>query len=321
MKFVYAISSKIQTMADDEILHDFSPMFKAYKDGRIDRLTNQDRVPPSVDPTTGVQSKDVDIAPEINISARIFRPVNADPSHKLPLLVYFHGGGFVVQSPFSPVYHQHLNFLVAQAKIVAVSVNYRLIPENPLPIPFDDSWLALQWIASQSTEDWIKDYADLDRVYFGGDSAGANIAHNMAMRVGSQKLEGMNLRGIFLNCPYFWGASPIGNEASNPLKKFVDELLALTCPGLGLDEPWINPATDAKISSLGAKKVLVFVAEKDVLKDRGLNYTEILRNSGWDGEVECVEVAGEEHIFSVFYPEADNGIAMLKKVASFINDH
>ncbi|KAL8541361.1 hypothetical protein ACS0TY_002566 [Phlomoides rotata] len=306
----------------DEMLCDFSPMFKVYKDGRIDRLTNQETVPPSVDPTTGVQSKDVEIAPEFNISARIFRPGNANPSQKLPLLVYFHGGAFAVQSAFSPLYHKHLNFLVSEANVVAVSVNYRLAPENPMPIPFDDSWLALQWVASQFTEegheDWIKDYADLNRVYFGGDSAGATIAHNMAIRIGSEKLGGLKLRGIFLNCPYFWGANPIGDEA-NPVKGFIDQLFVFTCPGSGMDEPWINPANDEKVSSLRGEKVLVYVAEKDALKWRGLSYKEILKNGGWDGEVECVEVAGEDHVFSVFSPDGENGSAMLKKVASFIN--
>ncbi|KAL8527495.1 hypothetical protein ACS0TY_005366 [Phlomoides rotata] len=307
----------------DEILCDFSPMLKAYKDGRIDRLTNQETVPPSVDPTTGVQSKDVEIAPEFNISARIFLPGNANPSQKLPLLVYFHGGGLVVQTAFSPLYHKHLNFLVAEANVVAVSVDYRLAPENPIPIPFDDSWLAIQWVASQFTEEghegWIKDYADPNRVYFGGDSAGATITHNMAIRVGPEKLGSLKLRGFFLNCPYFWGANPIGDEADHPMKGLIDQLLVLACPGLSMDEPWINPANDEKIWSLGGEKVLVYVAGKEVTKWRGLNYKEILKNGGWDGEVECVEVAGEDHIFSVFSPDGPNGSAMLKKVASFIN--
>ncbi|KAG6383200.1 hypothetical protein SASPL_157055 [Salvia splendens] len=115
--------------------------------------------------------------------ARIYLPPNADPTKKLPLLVYYHGGGFIVESAFPPLYHKHLNRLVTQANVVAVSVNYRLAPEFPLPIAFEDSWRALKWIA-EGEEEWINEFADLKSVYLGGDSAGGNIAHNIAMRVG-----------------------------------------------------------------------------------------------------------------------------------------
>ncbi|KAI3446014.1 hypothetical protein Pfo_002679 [Paulownia fortunei] len=312
----------------EEILHDFSPMLRAYKDGRVERLTGQDFVPASVDPQTGVQSKDVEISPEINVSARLYLPGNANPSKKLPLLVYFHGGGFAVESPFSPLYHKHLNFLVAEANVVAVSVNYRLAPEHPLPIAYEDSWLALKWVASQSTEEgheeWIKDYADLNRVYLGGDSAGGNIAHNIAIRVGTEKLDGINLSGIFLNCPFFGGEDPIESEAKDQFiiwKSFTDKLWFYVCPSMsGCDEPWINPAKDQKLSSLGCRRVLVYVAEKDFLKDRGWYYKETLSKSGWDGDVEFVEVTGQDHVFSVFSPDGEHGMAMLKKVASFINE-
>ncbi|KAK4437860.1 putative carboxylesterase 2 [Sesamum alatum] len=309
----------------DQILHDFPPLLRVYKDGRVERLTGLDFVPASVDPATGVQSKDVVIAPEIDLSARIFLPANADPSKKIPLLLYFHGGGFVAESAFSHQYHKHLNFLVAEANVVAVSVNYRLAPEHPLPIAFEDSWLSLKWVASQSTdaghEKWIQDYADLGRVYLGGDSAGGNIAHNIAMRVGLEKLNGINLRGIFLNCPFFWGEDPILNEEKGvDMRSFTYKFLRYVCPSISsCDEPWINPATDEKLASLECGKVLVYVAEKDRLKDRGWYYKDSLTKSGWNGDVEVVEVKEEDHVFSVLCPDAENSLAMLKKVAAFIN--
>ncbi|XP_057788485.1 probable carboxylesterase 2 [Salvia miltiorrhiza] len=306
----------------NEILHDFFPLLRVYKNGRIERLMGQETVPPSLDPATGVQSKDVDIAPEINLSARIYLPPNADRSKKLPLLVYYHGGAFIIESAFSAQYQKHLNHLVAQANVVAVSVNYRLAPESPLPAAFEDSWRALNWSA-EGKEEWIKEFADLNRVYLGGDSAGANIAHNMAMRVGSENPEGFNLRGIFLNCPFFGGVDPIGSETTEQSKRgreFSERLWRFVWPGLrGSDEAWVNPGKDPKISGLGCGKVLVYVAEKDFLKERGWYYKEVVSNCGWKGEIQCVEVAGEEHIFSVIAPHTEMGIAMLRKVASFIN--
>ncbi|KAL8060546.1 hypothetical protein ABFX02_02G031800 [Erythranthe guttata] len=310
----------------DEILYDFTPMLKAYKDGRIQRLTGHEFVPASLDPATGVNSKDVQISPEIGVAARIYLPGDANPAAKLkfPVVVYFHGGGFVVDSPFSPLYHKHLNHLVAESNAVAVSVDYRLAPEHPLPTAYEDSWLALEWIFSgeAQNEEWIRDYADLGRVYLGGDSAGGNIAHHLAIRVGSEQNTGsnINLRGIFLNCPFFGGSDPIGGEMAL-VKTIVDNLWVFVHPKEfpGHDGPWINPAKDPRVSGLGCRRVLVYVAEKDYLKDRGWYYKETLEKSGWFGEIEVVEVEGEEHVFSVFSPDGENGLAMIKKVASFIN--
>ncbi|XP_073065691.1 2-hydroxyisoflavanone dehydratase-like [Primulina eburnea] len=312
----------------NEILHDLSPLLRQYKDGRVERLIGSGLIPPSFDPETGVQSKDVVIAPEINLSARLYLPKNASPAEKLPILLYFHGGGFVLESAFSELYQNHLNHLVAEANVVAVSLNYRLAPEHPLPIAFEDSWLALEWIASQFTEEghheeWIKEHADANRVYIGGDSAGGTIAHYVALRAGIEKLKGITLRGAFLNCPFFWGEVPMGNEETHPMysKSFLDALWNFANPSStkGCDDPLINPETDPRIASLGCKRLLLYVAEKDVLRVRGLHYKEVLEKNGWDGEIEVVDVAGEVHVFSVFAPASENGVAMIKKVSSFIN--
>ncbi|KAL2537524.1 putative carboxylesterase 2 [Forsythia ovata] len=283
----------------DQILHDFYRMMRVYKNGRVERLVGTEYAPPSVDPTTGVQSKDVEIAPEINVSARLYLPKTPIPAR---------------------------NFLFLSTFTAAALL---LAPEHPLPIAYEDSWLALKWAASHSIgnddEEWIKDYADLDHGYLGGDSAGANIAHNVAMRVGSEKVEWINLNGVFLNCPFFGGKDPMGNESLTTYafqKNFLDKLWPFACPTTtGLDDPLINPDMDPNLSCFGSKKVLVYVAEKDVVRERGFYYKEVLEKSGWNGDVEVVEVKKEKHIFSVFYPKSDNGIAMLKRVGSFLNQH
>lgn len=136
----------------DQIEFDFPPFARVYKGGRLERLLGTTTVPPSdEDPETGVASKDVVISPETNVSARLYLPKLVDPSRKLPILVYYHGGGFCVETPYSPTYHLFLNRLVAQANLVAVSVDYRRIPEHPLPAAYDDSWAALQWVVAHAT--------------------------------------------------------------------------------------------------------------------------------------------------------------------------
>ncbi|KAF8405069.1 hypothetical protein HHK36_009966 [Tetracentron sinense] len=300
---------------DSEVAHDFSPFFQVYKDGRVERFFGTEFVPPSLDPRTGVSSKDVIIAPETGVSARIYIPkIINNPIGKLPLLVYFHGGAFCLGSAFSPTYHSYLNSLVAEANVVAVSVEYRLAPEHLLPIAYHDSWASFEWVASHSkgegSEAWLKDHADFSRVFFAGDSAGANIAHNMAMRAGAAELDGLKLLGVVLVHPYFLGE---GEER-------VDKLWHFLCPSTtGCDDPRINPAAGPSLSGLGCTRVLVCVAEKDRLRERGVFYYETLGKSGWEGEMEIMETDGEDHVFHLFNPTCQKAVEMTKKMASFMN--
>ncbi|KAJ4716341.1 Alpha/beta hydrolase-3 [Melia azedarach] len=308
-----------------EIAQDFSPMVKIYKDGRVERLKGTDVVPPSFDPKTNVESKDSLYSPENGLSVRLYIPRNTNQNQKLPLLVYFHGGGFCIESAFSPVYHNYLNALVSEANIVAVSVDYRLAPENPLPCAYDDSWDALKWVAShvngEGPEDWLKFHADFQRVFFAGDSAGANLAHHMAIRHGREILNGVKVVGIILAHPYFWGKEPVGTEVTDVLKRgYIEELWRFTCPSTtGCDDPLINPAVGSNLESLGCSRVMVFVAEQDLLRARGWFYYEKLKESGWKGDVEIIETEGEQHVFHLFNPNCENAVAMLKRFASFFN--
>ncbi|KAL0299925.1 UNVERIFIED_CONTAM: 2-hydroxyisoflavanone dehydratase [Sesamum angustifolium] len=126
-----------------EVLTDLSPFIKVY----TDRLLGTPHVPPSPeDPTTGVASKDTTISP--NVSARLYLPKLSDPTQKLPILVYYHGGGFCVESAFSFQYHRYMNILSSKSGALVVSVEYRLAPEHLLPAAYDDSWYALEWVCS-----------------------------------------------------------------------------------------------------------------------------------------------------------------------------
>ncbi|KAL2460230.1 putative carboxylesterase [Abeliophyllum distichum] len=307
-----------------DILYEVYPFIRVYQNGTIHRFIGTERVPASFDPTTGVKSKDIQISPELNLLARFYIPENA--SHKLPLLIYIHGGGFFTESAFSPTYHRHLNSLVAKANVIALSIEYRLAPENPLPITYEDSWIALKWAVSHSKgnghEVWLNNYADFGRVYLGGDSAGANIVHNMAMRVGLESPEyGVKLSGVFLNCPYFTGKNPIGNEIANMNGRntIVNIWLRAYPNSTGLDDPLVNPVMDPKLSKLGCKRVLIFVSGNDFLRDRGWYYKEALYKSGWTGNANVVEAKGEDHVFNLIYPTSPKAIHMLKTLASFLN--
>ncbi|PQQ20869.1 putative carboxylesterase 12 [Prunus yedoensis var. nudiflora] len=195
------------------------------------------------DPETGVRSKDIVLSLESGLSARIFLPKLPDPTQKLPLLVFIHGGAFVIEFPYSPLYHSHVALLTSEANVVVLSVHYRRAPEHPLPVAYEDSWEALQWAAAHSNrngpETWLNDYVDFDHVFVGGDSAGATLTNHMVHRAGVHRLSGAKIVGMILLHPYF------GNEKPNKLL----EVIFPACSGL--NDPRMNPGKDPKLGRLG----------------------------------------------------------------------
>ncbi|KAJ4963756.1 hypothetical protein NE237_023695 [Protea cynaroides] len=312
---------------NDDVLHDFAPFIRIYKDGRIERLVGNEIVPATIsDPKTGVSSKDVIIVSETGVSARLFLPKITNSSDgKLPLLIYIHGGGFCVETPFSPLYDSYVSSLVAEAKVVAVSIHYRRAPEHPLPIAYDDSWAVIQWIASHSnrngTESWLNNHADFQRVSIMGDSAGANIAHNMVVRATETPLEGVRFVGLGLIHAFFHEEEPVGPDVSDEeMKAKTTKLWRVMFPTtIGCNDPLINPAACTNLKRLACKRVVVCVAEKDPLIGGPLFYHKTLHKSGWEGEMELMEVQGEGHVFHLFNPTNDKAVAMKTRLASFLN--
>ncbi|KAJ4716343.1 2-hydroxyisoflavanone dehydratase-like [Melia azedarach] len=284
--------------------------FRVYKDGRVELFRpHWDKVPPSNHHTTGVRSKDVFISSEPPVSARVFIPKLTDPNQKIRLLLYVHGGGFSMQSAFAPYYHNFCSRVSAQANAIVVSVEYGLFPDRPIPACYDDSWVALKWAASHVSRNgpdpWLNDHADFGKVFIGGDSAGGNISHTLAFRVGSTGLPGVKVVGVILLHPYFGGTED-------------DEMWLYMCPNNGgLQDPRMNPPVE-DLAKLGCERVLIFVAEKDHLNAVGKNYYEKLKRSGWKGTVELVENDGEDHCFLFQNLEYEKAVELTNKFVSFI---
>ncbi|KAI0507584.1 hypothetical protein KFK09_013710 [Dendrobium nobile] len=297
--------------ANEEVEIDIFPFFRMYRSGRVERFGGTDKVPPSLDPATGVDSKDVIIDPSTGVFARLYLPPTANDGGKLPILFYIHGGGFCIESAASPVYHRHLNDLSSLTPLIAVSVDYRLAPEHRLPAAYDDSWTAFRWVFSRA-DPWLAQHGDFGRVFVAGDSAGGNIAHHIALRAAA---EGLAIKGMALIHPYFGGSVPVGSESadSGRMWKFIFPDTE------GLDDPRRNPVAEGapSLAALGCERVLVTVAEKDFLRDRGVIYYEKLKESGWRGEVELVETPEANHVFHLSHPETEQAKNKIKLLADF----
>ncbi|KAL4191975.1 hypothetical protein AMTRI_Chr06g169990 [Amborella trichopoda] len=300
-----------------EAFKKYSP-FVVHTDGTVERIKDTEILQPSPFSDAGVTSKDVDISP--NVSVRLYIPHSAlSSTTKLTTLVYFHGGGFVAESPFSPIFHTYQDALSAKAGAIIISVNYRLAPEHPLPAAYDDSWEAVEWTVGLSDE-WLRDHADLDRLFLAGDSAGGNIVHQMGMRAGKPASK-VRLRGLVLVHPFFWGPNLSDTEKEH--KELVERMWKMASPPVvGIMQcHWVNwQAEDATpLSKLGCRQVMVCVAELDFLKKKGREYYEALKEIGWEGRVEFVETEGEGHGFHLIKPDCEKARVFMDQLVSFLN--
>lgn len=323
------------TTPTKEIDRDLPPLLRVYKDGTVERLLGSPVVPAIPhDPETEVSSKDIVISQTPLISARIHLPKQSNPQNqKVPILIYYHGGAFCLESAFSFLHQRYLNIVASRSNVVVVSVEYRLAPEHPLPAAYEDGWEALKWVTSHSTdnkpinsEPWLIEHGDFSRFYIGGDTSGANIAYHVALRVGGgvEKLPGdVKIAGALLAFPLFWSSYPVLEEPvegfEQSLSRKVWNFVYPDAPG-GIDNPLINPLADGapSLTTFGSNKMLIFVAGNDELRDRGIWFYEAVKKSEWEGDVELIRVDGEEHCFQIYHPESENSKDMMKRIASFL---
>jgi acetyl esterase len=210
------------------------------------------------------------------VPIRVYTPPGEAP---FPVLLYFHGGGFVLGNlaEFEPF----CTHLAAGARCIVVSVDYRLAPEAPFPAAVDDAWEALEWVASNATSFG----GDASRLAVAGDSAGGNLAAVLSLI--ARDRGGPELSHQTLICPWL----DLSEEATRAesFHLFGDGLW-LSAESLswyrGLYLRDLGEAHDPRVSPLLAPDVsalpraLVILAEFDVLADQGRAYARRLREAG-----------------------------------------
>lgn len=206
------------------------------------------------------------------ITTRIIRPT-ADSD--LPVLVWFHGGGFVAGSHRT---HDAVLRPVANAvPCIAVIPDYRLAPEHPFPAAFDDCWSVLEWVTRRA-----RDFGgDPARIAVGGDSAGGNLAAAVAIAAPDA---GIDLRLQLLVYPVldddFERPSMIENATgygleTEAMRYYIDAYL----PDPESRSDW--RALPMKSRHLrGVAPAAVMTAEYDPLRDEGEAYAVRLQENG-----------------------------------------
>ncbi|XP_051188114.1 probable carboxylesterase 12 [Lolium perenne] len=306
---------------DDEVLLEAPAQFRIYKSGRMDRLNEPTLSPPGLDEATGVTSRDVVLDADTGVSVRLYLPKLPDHHSptKLPVLVFFHGGAFLLGSADDAAYHNYVNALAAEAGVLAVSVDYRLAPEHPLPAAYDDSWAALRWAAS-AQDGWIAEHGDLSRLFLAGDSAGANIVHDMLLRAASND-NSPRVEGAILLHPWFSGTTAVEGEPP-AASKVTGMLWSYACPGAvgGADDPRMNPLAPGApaLEKLGCVRMLVTAGLADGLAARNRAYHDAVAGSGWRGTAAWLGSEGEGHVFFLGKPGCENAKQLMDRVVAFI---
>ncbi|XBI48370.1 hypothetical protein VPH35_112134 [Triticum aestivum] len=202
---------------------------------------------------------------------RMYRPTTSigltgGGEKKLPVLVYFHGGGFCIASFEHPSFHAvalwiahdlpaiYLDFNVVSiygapllyiavvhhtcdAPLVSISSVAVFLVVQRLPAAHHDgetvlSWLHRHTVSGSVADAWLAESADFDRVFVWGDSSGGNISHHITVRYGSGSLDinPVRIAGCVLLSPYFGGEERMASEACSP----ADVLMSLAL----FDQMW-----------------------------------------------------------------------------------
>lgn len=109
------------------------------------------------------------------IPLRSYRPLHSDPKDAIPVIVFFHGGGFFLGD--LDVFDRQCRRLCQASNCAVISVDYRMAPEHRFPAAAEDAFAAVRWIAANAAELGI----DPARLAVAGDSAGGNLAAGVCL--------------------------------------------------------------------------------------------------------------------------------------------
>jgi len=264
-------------------------------------------VAPSGSPTPVGKVDDRRIpGPDTEIPLRIYTP---EGSGVFPLVVFYHGGGFVLGSLET---HDELCRAICRGSgAVVVSVDYRLAPENKYPAAPDDCYAALKWCVDNAA---VLD-ADPQRIAVAGDSAGGNLAAVTALR--ARDLGGPALRHQLLIYPVtdcrFDTASYRHNAhgfflTRDAMEWFWSHYLVSMEQA---EEPYACPQRAPDLAGLPSATVIT--AEYDPLRDEGEEYARRLQQAG--NAVSLKRYDGMIHGFVSMADMFDAGRAAQQQIA------
>ncbi|GLT40773.1 hypothetical protein SLA2020_148830 [Shorea laevis] len=127
--------------------------------------------PPSKRPINGVKSSDITVDASRNLWFRLYTPTQDRDGDSMPIIVFFHGGGFSFMAANSKPYDDFCRRMAREIRSVVVSVNYRLSPEHRCPAQYEDCFDVLKFIDANDSFEGLGN-ANPKLCFLAGDSAG-----------------------------------------------------------------------------------------------------------------------------------------------------
>ena len=264
--------------------------------------------------------KDVPIGKIENISIpgpggptrlRIYKPIAAS-AEPLPVLVYFHGGGFVLGD--LDTHDGFCRMFVDDGGFAVIAVDYRLAPEHVYPAAAEDGFAALIWIEQNASDLGI----DANRIAIGGDSAGGHLTAVLTQRAKEKGAPKLAYQLMLFPSTQFGGDTSSRSEFSMgyfldkpTLEWFTDKFLP---PGMDFSSPQISPLRAKDFS--GLPPAFIMVAGYDPLHDEGLQYAEKLRAAGV--AVTVADYPDMVHCFIYFQTMLPQAREAVKKAAQAV---
>jgi acetyl esterase len=242
------------------------------------------------DQLAGLAGEPVAVARTEDVSAdgvpvRLYWPEGDGPH---PVLIWLHGGGWVLGSPAG--YDTVARDLCAGAGCLVVSVDYRLAPEHPFPAAVDDARTAASWVLAT-----IESLGgDPNRLAVAGDSAGGTLAAVLANELG----DALRIQVLIYPATDLTMSHPSVTENGEGYLLTRDAMAWFTDHYIGAQDrhnPTASPLYAAEDILAGAPPALIITAEFDPLRDEGEAYAARLAAAGV--AVEHTRVDGMIHAF------------------------
>lgn len=223
------------------------------------------------------------------IGIRVYTPRPLGEANGLPIILHYHGGGFVAGD--LDTHDGIARFYCRHADAVVVAVDYRLAPEHPFPAAVDDAYAALDWTAEHAGELG----GDANRMAVTGDSAGGNLSAVVCQLARDQRGPRMAFQALVYPGVDWNGAatypsrSEFGGGEYFLSNRDMDwfRSLYLTDAPRQVGDPRASPLAKGDLS--GLPPALVVTAGCDPLRDEGKTYADRLAAAGVPVEYRCFE--------------------------------
>ena len=258
---------------------------------------------------SSIEDRKIPVRDGHEINVRLYIPEHTE---KLPVIIYYHGGGWVFGDLESA--DAGCQLLADNAHAIVVSVDYRLAPEHPFPIPLHDAYDGLVWVFNN-----IAIFGgDNTRLTVAGDSAGGNLAtvvSYLAAKDNGPTITSQALIYPVVNLDFSTASYSAYGEHFGLDKKGMQWFAEHYTEPNQFNNPLVSPL---QIENLGVlPKTIIIAAEADVLYDEGLTYAQKLTEAGV--YVEHVHMAGLIHSYfskMEFFEAAT--METVEKIATFV---